>query len=147
MFSIDIRCRFDSVWKYALVGGLGSIPLTVALTTGINSNLDQSFNGLFLGAVLAGYLATNASRQAGKAGLLAGIIGGIPVAGWDIGWLLGISDGTVQVWSNPLPEVEFLILATITLIAFSMVVGAFGGVVGGWLSKKIHPQRIRGVGS
>lgn len=147
MPDLSLRRRFDSVWKYALVGGLASIPLTVALSTWTSSNVQLSANGVFLGAVLAGYLAANASRRAANAGILAGLIVGVPATVWAVGWLLGLPDGPILVWSNLLAEIAFLTLATLALVVFSMLIGGIGGFVGGWLSKKIHPQRVQSVGN
>ena len=147
MPDLNPRRRFDSVWKYGLVGGLVSIPLTVALSSWTGSNLDQPATGILFGAMLAGYLAANALRRAANAGVLAGLVGGVPAGVWAIGWLLGFPDGPIVVWSNPLPEVAFLLLAAVALIAFSLGVGAVGGLLGGWLSKTIHPRPERGVGS
>ncbi|WP_237561053.1 DUF5518 domain-containing protein [Halococcus sediminicola] len=89
MPGLSLRRRFDSVWKYGLVGGFVSIPLTVALSAWTSSNVQLSANGVFLGAVLAGYLAASASKEAANAGILAGLVGGIPatLCGQLGGWL------------------------------------------------------------
>ena len=147
MPDLSLRRQFDRVWKYALVGGLVSIPLTVTLSEWTGSTLDQPATGILFGAMLTGYLAANASRQAANAGILAGLVGGVPTSVWAVGWLLELPDGPILLWSNPLPEVVFLLLVTATLIAFAMVVGAVGGLLGGWLSKKVHPRPQHGIGS
>lgn len=147
MPGLSLRRRFDSTWKYGLVGGLVSIPLTIMSSTWAGSNLDQPGTGILFGAMLAGYLAANASRRAASAGVLAGLVGGIPTSVWAVGWLLGLPEGPIVVWSNPLPEILFLLLVTATLIAFSVGVGTVGGLVGGWLSKKVHSHPEHGVGS
>ncbi|WP_237713315.1 DUF5518 domain-containing protein [Halococcus hamelinensis] len=147
MPDLNIRRRFDSLWKYGLIGGLVSISLTIMSSTWAGSTLDQPGTGILLGAMLAGYLAANASRRAASAGVLAGLVGGAPASVWAVGWLLGLPEGPIVVWSNPLPEILFLLLATAALIAFSVGVGAVGGIFGGWFSKKIHPRSERGVRS
>ena len=134
--------QFDGVWRYGLLGGLGSIPLTVALSTWTSPTTGLSGNGVVVGAALAGYLAANASKEAIRAGLLAGVVGGVPFTVWTIGTLLGVPDGTVVVWSNPVPEVALLLLAAIGLTVLSMTAGVVGGLVGGWLSKTIHSRRV-----
>ncbi|WP_233553846.1 DUF5518 domain-containing protein [Halococcus sp. IIIV-5B] len=147
MSDLSLRRRFDSSWKYGLIGGLVSIPLTIMSSTWAGSTLDQPGTGVLLGAMLAGYLAANASRRAANAGILAGLVGGVPAALWAVGWLVGLPEGPIVVWSNPLSEILFLLLVTATLIAFSVGVGAVGGLLGGWLSKKINSRPERGVGS
>lgn len=147
MLGLNLRRRFDSSWKYGLVGGLVSIPLTIISSTWVGTMLNQPATGILLGAMLAGYLAASASRQAANAGVLAGLVGGVPASVWAVGWLVGLPDGPIVVWSNPLSELLFLLLVTAALIAFSVGVGAVGGIFGGWFSKKIYPRSEHGVRS
>ena len=147
MPDLSLRRRFDSTWKYGLVGGLVSIPLTIVSSTWTGSTLDQPPTGILVGAMLAGYLAANASRRAVNAGVLAGLVGGVPASGWAVGGLVGLPEGPIVVWSNPLSEVAFLLLVTAALIAFSMAIGAVGGFLGGWLSEKVRSGRTQGIGS
>jgi uncharacterized membrane protein YeaQ/YmgE (transglycosylase-associated protein family) len=139
--------RLDGVWKYGLLGGLGSVPLTAALSTWTGSVTTLSGNGVVVGAALAGYLAANASREASRAGLIAGVVGGAPFTVWTVGTLLGIPDGTVVVWSNPVPEVALLLSVAFALTLLSTIAGVIGGLVGGWLSGRIHPRRMDSAGN
>lgn len=135
------------MWKYALIGGLTSVPLTFGLYWLSGMGSEFSMNMVFFGGVLAGYLAKRNSAQARSAGIRAGVIGGLPIVVWALATLLGISDGSMMVWSAPLPEAVFLIFVGLVLLGISAIAGVLGGILGGWLSKKIGPRRTPGIGS
>ncbi|MEF8781550.1 MAG: DUF5518 domain-containing protein [Haloarculaceae archaeon] len=88
--------RITETWRYGLVGGLVSIPLTGGLYWLSGAGNELSFNMVVLGGVLAGYLAPPAVDST-AAGIRAGVIGSLPGL-----WLLGhvLADG-VGAWLAP----------------------------------------------
>ena len=139
--------RLTPAWKYALIGGLASIPCSLGLYWLSGAGNEFSGNMVLFGGVLAGYLARRDSTRASSAGLRAGVVGGLPSLVWGISTLLGISDGFVMVWSDPLLEAVFLLFVGGALLGASVLVGLLGGMVGGWLSRRVERRGTPGVGS
>lgn len=139
--------QFRETWKYALIGGLISIPFTFGLywLSGMGNYL--SMNMVLVGGVLAGYLAKNGSVSARSAGIRAGVIGGLPIVVWGLFTLLGIPDDSLVVWSAPVLEGAFLMLFGFVILGMSALTGVIGGIIGGWLSKKFGTQRAPSVSS
>jgi NhaP-type Na+/H+ or K+/H+ antiporter len=124
-------------WRYALVGGIVSIPLSLGLYWYTGMGSDFSFNMVVVGGLLAGYLAKRNEVQARPAGLRAGLIGAVP----GLAWILPrIARDVAAEWS-PLPTAVFLCLSTLIAFSIGAVAGVIGGVAGGWLCKKVNDQR------
>ena len=124
-------------WRYALVGGVVSIPLSFGLYWYSGMGSDFSLNMIVVGGLLAGYLAKRNSVDAKPAGLRAGLIGALPGLAWV---LPQIARNVAAGWSV-LPIAVFLFLFTVIIFGIGAVAGVIGGVVGGWLFKKVENQR------
>lgn len=134
-------------WKYAFIGGLISIPFTFGLYWWSGMGNYLSLNMILLGGILAGFLAKNGSVSARSAGISAGVIGGLPIAVWALSALIGIPDGPLIVWSAPILEAVFLIFVGFVILGMSALAGLIGGMIGGWLSKKLGTQKTPNVSS
>lgn len=124
--------------KYALVGGIASLPLTIGLYWQSGMGSELSLNMVFFGGVLAGYLASvgAAETDCSTVGFRAGVIGGLPGL-----WLLVHLAEAAIAWSSPLwfriGMVSLVAVGfTALLLAFAGVVGLVGAKVGGWLAAK-----------
>ena len=106
-----------------------------------------SLNMILLGGILAGFLAKNGSVSARNAGISAGVIGGLPIVVWGLSTLIGIPDGSLIVWSAPILEAVFLIFVGFVILGMSALAGLIGGMIGGWLSKKLGTQKTPNVSS
>ena len=124
-------------WRYALVGGVVSIPLSLGLYWYTGMGTDFSFNMVVVGGLLAGYLAKRNSVDAKPVGLRAGLIGALPGLAWV---LLRIARNVAAEWSL-LPIAVFLCLFTLIAFGIGAVAGVIGGAVGGWLFKKVKNRR------
>lgn len=124
-------------WKYALIGGVVSIPLSLGLYWYSGMGNDFSLNMVVVGGVLAGYLAKRNSADAKPAGLRAGLIGALPGLAW---MLPQITRNVAAGWSL-LPIAVFSALFTVTIFGIGALAGVIGGAVGGWLFKKKEAQR------
>lgn len=128
--------RVDEAWRYALVGGLVSIPLTGGLYWLSGAGNELSFNAVLLGGLLAGYLAPTAVDST-AAGIRAGVIGSLPGL-----WLLGDVLAAATALTGP---TWFRVTGVgMAAVAFSGVVfglgalaGGVGGVVGAWLARRV----------
>lgn len=140
--------RVSTSWKYALVGGIASIPFTVWLYWQSTPENEFSLTAVFFGGLLTGYLAsaTPAEMDTAGVGFRAGIIGAVPVL-----WILVDFLNAATVLSGPL-WFRVVAISMVVLIITSVVIGVgglfglFGAKVGGWLAKKTGAQRIPSVG-
>jgi NhaP-type Na+/H+ or K+/H+ antiporter len=124
-------------WRYALVGGVVSIPLSLGLYWYSGMGNDFSFNMVVVGGLLAGYLAERNAADAKPAGLRAGLVGSLP----GLAWILPrIARNVAAEWS-PLPIAVFLCLFTLIAFGIGAVAGVIGGAVGGWLFEKVESRR------
>jgi hypothetical protein len=136
-------------WKYALVGGIASIPLTIGLYWQSGMGSEFSLNMVFFGGLFAGYLVSAAATETdgSSVGFRAGVVGGLPGL-----WLLVDLLEAAVAWSSPL---WFRVVATSTLavgfatilLAFAGFVGFLGAKVGGWLARKTGAQRTPSLGN
>lgn len=118
-------------WKFALVGGLLSWPLTIG-------ELWLSGRGglfLFPAGIVAGYLAGRESARAARAGIGAGVVGMVPA-------VLRIGPPLSETLAGFAADVSIVyaaFAATVIVSAsalFAVVAGGVGGALGGWLAAK-----------
>lgn len=124
-----------TTWRYALVGGLASIPLTLLEYWRAGMGNHMSLDMVAVGGLLAGYLAAGRVDDVGRVGLRAGLVGAVPGL-----WLSARMLEFALTRMDP-PWFRLVgIVVTILLTAFvffaSGVVGYLAGKVGGWLAGK-----------
>ena len=136
-------------WKYALIGGIASLPLTIGLYWQSGMSSEFSLNMVFWGGLIAGYLASTAATEtnSSSAGFRAGVVGGLPGL-WQV---VGLIEAAIT-WSSPLwfRVGAVLMLAigfTTVLLGFAGIVGLLGAKAGGWLAKKTGALRTPAVGN
>ena len=129
------RVRVSETWRYALLGGVGSIPVTLFLywLSGLGSEL--SLNMVLVGGLVAGYLSKRGSADAKSAGFRAGMIGGLPGV-----WFLYDRAAAFVGIAEPLPLQAMAVAMLIGLTGFVLVIsgiaGLIGAKVGAWLATK-----------
>lgn len=134
-------------WKYALLGGLPSIPVTVWLYLQSSAENEFSLSAVFLGGLLAGYLATAAATEVDVVGvgLRAGVVGALPIL-----WILVDFLEAATVLSGPL-WFRFIAISMVVLLITSVIlgvagfVGLLGAKVGSWLAKKAGTRQTASV--
>jgi hypothetical protein len=127
------------MWKYALIGGIASVVLTLGFYWQSMVNNSYSTLPVLAGGIVAGFLARAASIEAnsGSVGLRAGYIGALPGL-----WLLGDFIEALVVTPNP-TVVRFafgtMIMCSITtvVVLLAAINGILGGKVGGWVATKL----------
>jgi uncharacterized membrane protein YeaQ/YmgE (transglycosylase-associated protein family) len=136
-------------WKYALIGGIASLPLTIGLYWQSGMRDELSLNMVFFGGVLAGYLASTAATETDGAsvGFRAGAVGSLPGL-----WLVVDLLKAGVAWFSPLwfrvVAVSVLTVGfSIVLLVFAGLVGLLGAKVGGWLAKKAGTQQTSPTGN
>jgi hypothetical protein len=141
--------RITDTWKYALVGGIVSLPLTLWQYWQSGLGSEFSLDMVFVGGLTAGYLAARAPTETstGSVGLRAGVIGALPGLSL-VGDLLHAAVG----WASPLwfRAVAVVLLAggvSLVLFAFGGLVGAVGAKIGGWVAVKAGTNRTPPVGN
>jgi hypothetical protein len=138
--------RTGKTWSNAAIGGVVSVSLTLVLSWPVANSIDLS--PVVLGGLLAGFLQNRGTDGGKRVGIRAGAIGGLPVILLTTDafrWAgIGLLDG-----ASLLSGLGGMVLAlTITVIGvlLAVVAGLFGGLIGGWLSKRslrTPPRRAR----
>lgn len=120
-------------WRYSLVGGLVSLPFTLASYWQTGSEL--SLAPVALGGLLAGYTATRKTGESSGVGVRSGLIGGLPLV-----WMLFDALTATNELAGPPWFVTTATLFTIVFITlgfgFSAAVGEGGARIGHWIARK-----------
>lgn len=121
-------------WRYALVGGLVSIPLTLGLNWYAGTPNHFSLNMVVVGGLVAGYLAKRDAVAAKPAGVRAGLVGAAPGLVW---FLRGVISRLETALSA-----EVAVIATVGVgvvaLGIGAIAGLIGGAIGGWLFEKVR---------
>lgn len=133
--------RENQTWKYALLGGLISIPLVLGdyWLSGMGDYF--SINMVFFGGLLAGFLAQRSTADGRRAAIGAGIVGGLPGYLWILPAMVRTGSSFATAWSSPIAASVLMILGGVMVIGISALAGLLGGIVGGWLAKKADRTR------
>lgn len=134
-------------WKYALIGGVISIPFTVLVHAKTGSGIEFSSGTMVLGGGIAGYLAKRNSAHAGTTGALAGAIGGLPLLRWWSTTFQHILFSLVPLWPDAVLEVASLSMMGLVIFLGSVLAGWLGGRLGGWVAGRAHQKRTFGIES
>lgn len=140
--------RLGDGWRYALVGGLASVPFTAASYWQTGSEL--SVSPVFFGGLLAGYLAGRATGDRTGVGARAGLVGALPVLWMLTDILLATSALAGPAWFVAADTALVVLMGgvfALLCLAVAALVGAVGGRVGGWLAGVVGPRRPPTVGS
>lgn len=137
----------DDTWRYGLLGGVLSFPLT--LVGYWQSGSELSLFPVLLGGILAGYLAGRATGTSHGVGYRAGAIGGLP------GLLfLGDLPGAMAALGGPewfvaagtALGILFACTALAVVIGLSALVGELGARIGGRLATRSDDRRPPATG-
>lgn len=128
-----------ATWRYALIGGILSIPLTggVYWLSGMGDTF--SLNMVFVGGLGAGYLAKTQPTQVKPTavGLRAGAIGSLPTL-WVLRDIMTAAQAlTGPIWFRTVAQAGAVLTITGVLIALAAIVGALGAQVGAWLARTL----------
>jgi len=128
-FSLDL----SRTWKYALICGLASIPLTLGLYWLSGTGNDLSLNTVFFGGLASGWLAHGTGVETDSVGFRAGVIGGL--AGlWTLPELLHVVLSAAEpAWFGVLQAGLVVGLFALVLVVAGFT-GFLGAMVGNWLA-------------
>jgi len=137
------RLRSSPTWRFALVAGLVSIPLTLVLNWQ-NPSGPWDASAVALAALVAGYLAKRRGLNGSTVGFRTGVVGAVPVL-WSVADVVPHVLGLTQPTWFTAVQLTVLILAVPVLVGLVAVVGALAGLIGGWLAERGgHPQSAVG---
>ena len=132
-------------WRYALAGGLASIPLTLFEYWRSGMGDHMSLSTVVVGALVAGYLAAGRVDDVAAVGLRAGLVGALPGL-WLSAQILGWALGPVEPPWFRVAGIVGAVVVTAFLFLVSGVVGFVGGKAGGWLAGKTGRRRSAAAG-
>ncbi|MFC6975403.1 DUF5518 domain-containing protein [Halomicroarcula sp. GCM10025709] len=129
--------ELSDTWRFALLGGVLSIPFT--LTSYWQSGSEMSLSSVFFAAILVGYLAKQRGLRSSAVGVRTGVVGSLPTVwvAWDMVTALAALDGpTWFVTGGSIAMLLFVLVVLGIVAGISAVFGALGGRVGGWLAER-----------
>lgn len=125
----------SDTWKYALLGGLASLPFTAASYCQTGSEL--SLSPVLFGGLLAGYFAKRKTGTGSGVGFRAGLIGALPAV-----WMLFDFLGATSRLSGPLwfratgtvLTVSYVVMFALLGFGLAGLVGGIGGRIVSWIA-------------
>ncbi|WP_126662825.1 DUF5518 domain-containing protein [Haloterrigena salifodinae] len=129
----------DDSWRYAIVGGLASLPFTTVTYWQTGSEI--GLLPVVFGGLVAGYLYEGPSAVRSRVGFRAGLIGLLPAL-WmlvDILWFVHVELGGPVV--SRVLQTVLAIVAVVTMFVFAGLAAIIGSRIGDWLSKKVGRYR------
>lgn len=114
----------EYTWRYGLVGGLLSLPVTTASYWETGSTL--SLSAVFFGGLLAGYLAHRRTSTARGVGVRVGLVGAVPSV-W-IGY--DILTATSALAGPPWFVASGIVMAVVAVLVVCLFAFGFGAAVG-----------------
>lgn len=122
-------------WRYALVGGVVSLPFTALSYLETGSEL--SLTPVLFGGLLAGYLARRRTGSIDGVGIRAGLVGGLPALAMLAEVVAAASALAGPRWfvaAGSLLTLGAVITAATLAFGLSAALGAVGARIGGWLA-------------
>lgn len=131
-------------WRFALIGGLVSLPLSAGINRLPESEASLGGGVMIFGAFIAGCIAAIRSTDPDAAGLRAGFLGGaLAVLTFGMGVVGTVVSGTTTVW--PLPRVVFWTFAIGLVLCVAPVFGLAFGRFGGWITNAVVSRWTTGA--
>jgi ABC-type antimicrobial peptide transport system permease subunit len=118
--------------KYAMIGGLVSIPLVIGSNWIAGTESYFSANALVVGGFLAGYLAENNGANAPRAGVVAGVVGFLPGYVWALPQMVQ----TAGSWPSPIDTAVMLVIIPLSVVGIAALAGGIGALLGGWVTAR-----------
>lgn len=130
--------RVSETWKFALIGGLLSLPFSTLSYWQTGSEL--SLGAVLFGGILAGYLVKRGDAENSGVGIRVGLVGGLPVL-WILADMLAATSGLAGpdwfVTASTAMTIGFTIVVAIIGFGIASLVGEAGARVGAWLAVKL----------
>lgn len=134
-------------WQYALVGGVISMPLTLAAYWQTGGGDEFSFNMVLVGGLVAGFLARRYGADPGDASIRAGVVGGLAGYVWIAPTMYESAASFSQAGGiGPVVVVLFVVFSAVVL-GIAALVGLLGGAIGSWLGKHLGFRRPTATGN
>ncbi|RDI70286.1 DUF5518 domain-containing protein [Halopelagius longus] len=129
-----------SAWRFALVGALASLPVTVVLNRLPNSEADVTGGIMVVGAFVAGVAAASRSTDADAAGVRAGLLAGAVAVLTPVATAGGSAVGGTAI---PFPPSRVAIFAAMSAVALALssIFGLVFGRIGGWVVTALATRR------
>jgi len=128
-------------WQYALVGGVVSMPLTLAAYWSSGASDYFSISTVVVGGLIAGFLARRYSADVSAASLRAGVIGGLAGYVWIAPAILTSAESFAEAWSFAPAAAPLFVIFSAAVVGIAAVPGLVGGLVGAWVCRQTGQQR------
>ncbi|MGM0591567.1 MAG: DUF5518 domain-containing protein [Halobacteriota archaeon] len=127
-----------AAWRFALIGALASLPISVLVNRLPNSEATIGAGIMIVGAFIAGFIAAIRSANPDDAGLRAGFIGGVLAV-----LTFVVTVGKTAAW--PLSRVVFFVFASGVILGVAPIFGLGCGRIGGWVANTVFSRRRTGA--
>ncbi|KAB1196198.1 MULTISPECIES: DUF5518 domain-containing protein [Haloferax] len=127
----SLRTRtHPAAWRFAILGALISLPITVGVNLLPNSEATIGGGIMIIGAFVAGAIAATRSTDSGAAGLRAGLVAAV------VGVLASIVPvSATAAW--PLSRAVFFVFVSGLVLCIAPIFGLVFGRVGGWMANTV----------
>lgn len=141
-----LRTRtIPSSWRFALIGALASLPVTVIVNWLPASETNIAGGIMIFGAFISGFIAETRSTEPDVAGFRAGFIAGVMAVLIPLLAEVGTSiENTTMAWLSP-SEMVFFVGASAVILCLAPIFGLVCGRVGGWAGSRVATRRTADV--
>lgn len=134
MSAYEILWEDKITWKYAIIGALVSIPVSIASLLQYGNKI--SLTGVLIGGLFAGFLAKIWHGSTDLVGVRTGIIGSIPISVIVYEMGTAVSELSNPTWFSTVLIALIGVIGAISL-GLSLFLGWIGAKVGDWLATRI----------
>ncbi len=120
-------------WRFALIGALASLPVTVLINWLPNSEADFEAGITIFGAFIAGSIAALRSTDPDAAGYRAGLLGGVMALLTLFVAAVRYAIENIAIAWPLLSSVVILVVGSTFILVFAPLVGSVCGRIGGWV--------------
>lgn len=120
-------------WRFALIGALASLPVTVLINWLPNSEADFEAGIMIFGAFIAGSIAALRSTDPDAAGYRAGLLGGVMALLTLFVAAVRYAIENIAIAGPLLSSVVILVVGSTFILVFAPLVGSVCGQIGGWV--------------
>ncbi|WP_226022008.1 DUF5518 domain-containing protein [Halomicrobium salinisoli] len=139
--SIDPRRRLRRHHWCALFAGLLMLPLIADQALQMTGDYDFDMWPVFYAGLIVGLLYDGPSAEAKRAGIWAGVLASLPAYA-ALAWMAVTHVGSDPSITTVAPALLVVVVASVAFLAFDMLIGLLGALLGRWIAGKLGRPRL-----